>query len=105
MLLQRLLGLAELGFRLALHRVHQDERMAGVATRAQPDQRVAAGERADQVGDERAVVAERHGGLLAEEIMMRTQNRSARTSLSATTTRLAAPSVCALYSGKFSGRF
>ena len=68
MLLQRLLGLAEFRLRLALHLVHQDERMVGVAARAQPDQRVAAGERADQVGDERAVVAERHRGLLAEEV-------------------------------------
>ena len=96
-LLQRLLGLAELRLRLALHLVHQHERMVGVAARAQSDQRVAAGERADQVGDERPVVAERHRRLLAEEVAdMRTQNRSARMSLSATTTRFAGPSVCAL---------
>ena len=96
-LLQRLLGLAEFRLGLALHLVHQRERVAGVAARAQADQRIAAGQRADQVGDERSVVAERRRGLLAEEIRRsRTQNRSARMSLSATTTRLAGPSVCAL---------
>ena len=59
MRLQRLLGLAELRLGVALHLLRPRERPAGVAARAQPDQRVAAGQRADQVGDERAVVAER----------------------------------------------
>ena len=51
--LQGLLGLPEPRFRLGLHRVHQGERMVGIAARAQPDQRIAAGQRVDQVGDER----------------------------------------------------
>ena len=71
MRLQRLLGLAELRLGLVAACRRPARTDACCCRGAQPDQRVAAGQRADQVGDERPVVAERRRLLLAEEVAAR----------------------------------
>ena len=92
----RLLGLAVLRFRFALDRFHTLKWPIGIAARAQPDQRVAARECADQIGDEGAVIGKRRRGGLAEKVggvHPETVGEDIRDPQ--TTTILAGPSVCA----------
>ena len=68
-LLQRLLLGAVARLRLALDPVDDLERPGRGAAAAQPDQILAAGEHVDRIGDKIAIVGERHGDLLAKEIL------------------------------------